>query len=68
MAAERWKDGGSSSLGIMTRGRWMAVASAKVGRCSLMATRAGILSWSCKMEDRREESDDLLDTWSDIYL
>ncbi len=61
VAFERWKDGGSSSLGMRTRGRLAMVASAKVGRHSSIAMSLGTWLSSCKMEEWQEEMEDSFD-------
>ncbi len=67
-AVDRQNDGGSSLwVTMVTCGRWAAVASAKVGSCSSMVMRVGSSSELEAMEEWREEVDNLLDTWSDIY-
>ncbi len=69
MAAERRNDGGSLLSGMLTRGSWMAAASAKVGRRSSTAMRMGrSVSSLEEMEEWWEETDDSFDVGSDIYL
>jgi len=65
--AERRKDGGSWS-GTMMRGRCMVAGSVNVGSRSLMVMSAGASSRSWPTKERGEETEDLFDTWSDIYL
>ncbi len=51
---------------MLTQGRSIAVALAKVGRHS--AIRTGTLLSSCEVEDQQEETDNSLEASSDIYL
>src|SRR6266851_5839931 len=69
VATERRNDGGSSLLGMVVWGSWVAAASAKVGRRSAMAMRTGrSVSSLEETEEWWELTDDSFDVGFDIYL
>ncbi len=62
----RQKDRSSSSVLMTMWGKVLAVASAKVGRCSWTVIRPGRLSSSLEVDKWRDEAGDLLERLIDI--